>query len=93
MRATMDSAGRLVIPKEVRQQAQITPGMPLEVRLRDGLVTGQYGSGVFALSRIVDGRLGLRELTLVRARNRIARTERREGDPDEGKRAAHDDSA
>ena len=32
----MDSAGRLVIPKEVRQQAQIRPGMPLEVRLREG---------------------------------------------------------
>ena len=38
MKATMDSAGRLVIPKEVRQQAQITPGMPLEVRLRDGRI-------------------------------------------------------
>jgi AbrB family looped-hinge helix DNA binding protein len=32
----MDSAGRLVIPKEVRQQAQIKPGTPLEVRLREG---------------------------------------------------------
>jgi AbrB family looped-hinge helix DNA binding protein len=36
MRTTMDSAGRLVIPKEVRQQAQIQPGMPLEVRLKEG---------------------------------------------------------
>jgi AbrB family looped-hinge helix DNA binding protein len=32
----MDSAGRLVIPKEVRQQALIKPGMPLDVRLREG---------------------------------------------------------
>jgi AbrB family looped-hinge helix DNA binding protein len=36
MRTTIDSAGRLVIPKEVREQAQIKPGMPLEVRLREG---------------------------------------------------------
>jgi AbrB family looped-hinge helix DNA binding protein len=36
MRTTIDSAGRLVIPKEIRQQAQISPGMPLEVRLREG---------------------------------------------------------
>ncbi len=38
MRTTMDSAGRLVIPKEVRQQAQINPGMPLEVRLNEGRI-------------------------------------------------------
>ena len=38
MRTTIDSAGRLVIPKEVRQQAQIRPGMPLEVRLREGRI-------------------------------------------------------
>jgi AbrB family looped-hinge helix DNA binding protein len=34
----MDSAGRLVIPKEIRQQAQIRPGMPLEIRLREGRI-------------------------------------------------------
>jgi AbrB family looped-hinge helix DNA binding protein len=36
MRTTIDSAGRLVIPKEIRQQAQVRPGMPLEVRLCEG---------------------------------------------------------
>jgi AbrB family looped-hinge helix DNA binding protein len=38
IRTTIDSAGRLVIPKEVRQQAQIGPGMLLEVRLREGRI-------------------------------------------------------
>ena len=38
MRTTIDSAGRLVIPKDIRQQAQIRPGMPLEVRLREGRI-------------------------------------------------------
>ncbi len=36
MRTTIDAAGRLVIPKEVRQQAQIRPGMTLEVRMKEG---------------------------------------------------------
>ena len=38
MITTIDSAGRLVIPKEVRQQAGLEPGMPLEVRLHDGRI-------------------------------------------------------
>jgi AbrB family looped-hinge helix DNA binding protein len=38
MKTTIDSAGRLVIPKEIRQQAGIKPGMPLEVRWREGRI-------------------------------------------------------
>jgi AbrB family looped-hinge helix DNA binding protein len=38
MTATIDSAGRLVIPKEAREQAGLRPGMPLEVRVRDGRI-------------------------------------------------------
>jgi AbrB family looped-hinge helix DNA binding protein len=38
MRTTIDSAGRLVVPKEVRQQAQLEPGMPLEIRYREGCI-------------------------------------------------------
>ena len=38
MIATIDGAGRLVIPKEVRRQAGLEPGMPLEVRLHDGRI-------------------------------------------------------
>lgn len=34
----MDSAGRLVIPKEVRREAGLRAGMPLDVRCRDGRV-------------------------------------------------------
>lgn len=34
----MDRAGRLVIPSEVRREAAIPPGTPLEVRWRDGLI-------------------------------------------------------
>ena len=38
MTITMDSAGRLVIPKALRQEAELEPGVPLEIRCRDGLI-------------------------------------------------------
>ena len=38
MKTTMDAAGRLVIPKEVRRRAVIQPGTPLDVRWRDGRI-------------------------------------------------------
>ena len=38
MKTTIDSGGRLVIPKEIRQQAGIQAGMSLDVRLREGLI-------------------------------------------------------
>ena len=38
MKTTIDSAGRLVIPKEVRREAGLKPGMPLEVRWHEGRI-------------------------------------------------------
>ncbi|MBI4318987.1 MAG: AbrB/MazE/SpoVT family DNA-binding domain-containing protein [Chloroflexi bacterium] len=38
MKTTIDDAGRLVIPKEIRRQAGLRPGVPLEVRWRDGRI-------------------------------------------------------
>lgn len=35
---TIDSAGRLVIPKAIRQRAGLRPDVPIIVELRDGLV-------------------------------------------------------
>ena len=34
----MDRAGRLVIPKEIRREARIEPGAPLDVHWRDGRI-------------------------------------------------------
>ena len=34
----MDPAGRLVIPKKVRQAAGLKPGAPLEIQSRDGRI-------------------------------------------------------
>ena len=38
MVTTMDSAGRLVIPSEIRREAGIEPDTPLDVRWRDGVI-------------------------------------------------------
>lgn len=38
MPTAIDSAGRLVIPKAVRDAAGIQPGTPLDVRFRDGRI-------------------------------------------------------
>jgi AbrB family looped-hinge helix DNA binding protein len=35
---TIDRVGRLVIPKEIREEAGIEPGMTLEVRCREGRI-------------------------------------------------------
>ncbi|HTE85321.1 MAG TPA: AbrB/MazE/SpoVT family DNA-binding domain-containing protein [Dehalococcoidia bacterium] len=38
MKTTIDSAGRLVIPKEIRRQAGLQAGMQLEVRFDAGRI-------------------------------------------------------
>ncbi|MCC7180641.1 MAG: AbrB/MazE/SpoVT family DNA-binding domain-containing protein [Acidobacteria bacterium] len=38
MITTIDSAGRIVLPKVVRERAQLSPGIPLEVRVVDGRI-------------------------------------------------------
>jgi AbrB family looped-hinge helix DNA binding protein len=38
MITTMDSAGRLVIPREIRREAGLEPDTPLDVRWRDGVI-------------------------------------------------------
>jgi AbrB family looped-hinge helix DNA binding protein len=34
----MDKAGRLVLPKAIREEAGIEPGIPLRIAVRDGRV-------------------------------------------------------
>jgi len=38
MTTTMDKAGRLVIPSDIRREAALQPGTPLEIRWRDGVL-------------------------------------------------------
>jgi AbrB family looped-hinge helix DNA binding protein len=38
MRTTIDGAGRIVIPKRLRDEAGLRPGSELEIELRDGRI-------------------------------------------------------
>ena len=38
MKTAMDTAGRVVLPKAIREGADLRPGEPLEITLRDGLI-------------------------------------------------------
>jgi len=38
MKTTMDTAGRLVIPRDIRRRAGLQPGAPLDVRWHDGRI-------------------------------------------------------
>jgi AbrB family looped-hinge helix DNA binding protein len=38
MTVTIDSAGRLVIPKKIREEAGLKPGAPLDISCRDGQI-------------------------------------------------------
>lgn len=38
MKTTIDGAGRLVIPKPVREKAGVKPGMELDIDYRDGAI-------------------------------------------------------
>lgn len=38
MKTSIDAAGRLVIPKELRREAKLLPGTELEIRWRQGLI-------------------------------------------------------
>jgi AbrB family looped-hinge helix DNA binding protein len=51
MITTMDSAGRLVIPSEIRREAALEPGVPLEVRWRDGVIEIEPQSMAVTLTR------------------------------------------
>jgi AbrB family looped-hinge helix DNA binding protein len=38
MNITIDAAGRVVVPKSIRDQIGLRPNLPLEIRVRDGRI-------------------------------------------------------
>ncbi len=51
MKTTMDRAGRLVIPKEIRREAKLAPGVPLEVKWREGHIEIEPAPAAVRLQR------------------------------------------
>lgn len=51
MKTAMDRAGRLVIPKEIRREAKLAPGVPLEVKWRDGRIEIEPAPAAVQLQR------------------------------------------
>ena len=43
MKTSIDAAGRMVIPREIRRQAGLRPGMALDVRWHDGRIEIEPG--------------------------------------------------
>ncbi|HJX66393.1 MAG TPA: AbrB/MazE/SpoVT family DNA-binding domain-containing protein [Polyangia bacterium] len=57
MTTTIDSAGRLVVPKAIREEAGLRPDMPLEIRCREGCVEIQPAAR--RVQRIKEGRVSV----------------------------------
>lgn len=51
MKTTIDAAGRIVIPKKLREQAGLQPGMELEVRCRDGRIEVEPAAPGYQMER------------------------------------------
>ncbi len=51
MKTTIDNAGRLVIPREIRRLASITPGATLDISWRDGRIEIEPAAAPVRLQR------------------------------------------
>jgi AbrB family looped-hinge helix DNA binding protein len=78
MITTMDAAGRLVIPSEIRREAALEPGTPLDVRCRDGVIEIEPQPLAITLER--KGRLLVASPVTKVARLRATTVERTRGE-------------
>jgi AbrB family looped-hinge helix DNA binding protein len=57
MNITIDSAGRLVVPKAIRDEAKLRPDMPLTIRCRDGRI--EIEPAAQQVTRVKKGRVAV----------------------------------
>lgn len=51
MKTTIDSAGRIVVPKPLREVLNLKPGQPLEIRAADGRLEIEVGTTPMTLRK------------------------------------------
>jgi AbrB family looped-hinge helix DNA binding protein len=81
MKTTIDSAGRIVVPKALRDALQLKPGQPLEVRANDGRLEIEVASVTMKLVKRGKGLVAvpdepLPRLTASEVRATLERTRR-----------------
>lgn len=57
MRTTIDKAGRIVVPKAIRDELGLSGGTEVEISLVDGHIEIESAPGEIRLERAPDGRL------------------------------------
>jgi AbrB family looped-hinge helix DNA binding protein len=57
MNVTIDSAGRLVVPKAIRDEAELRPNIPLTIRCRDGRI--EIEPAARQVTRVKKGRVAV----------------------------------
>ena len=55
MKATIDAAGRIIVPKVLRQALGLKPGQPLEIRAGDGGLEIEIASNPMRLKKLGKG--------------------------------------
>jgi AbrB family looped-hinge helix DNA binding protein len=81
MRTTIDAAGRIVVPKRLRDEMGVQPGQVLELELRDGRLEVEIAPVEFRLQRHRHGpvavpREAMPTLTAELVRQTLERTRR-----------------
>ena len=64
MKATIDAAGRIVVPKSLRQALGLKPGQPLEIRAGDGRLEIEIASTPMQLKKRGKGMVAVPDAAL-----------------------------
>ena len=81
MRTTIDAAGRIVVPKALRQVLDLKPGQALEIRAGDGRLEIEIAATPMTLQKRGKGVVAVPEtelptLTAAEVRDRLVRVRR-----------------
>ena len=64
MRTTIDAAGRIIVPKRLRDEMGVQPGQTLELELRDGRLEVEIAPVEMRLQRRRHGPVAVAEVSL-----------------------------